>query len=247
MQRSTTEPKAPPQASDRHRHATLPVVLMLLAALCLELMPGQVAARAVGRAAATRALAAPSDGAGPRLFFSDLESGPNVGGQDSLGAFVTIYGEGFGASRGASTVTIGGREVAKYALWGQDNAPARKLDRIVVQLGPRVASGHIVVTVGGKASNPLPFIVRPGNLYFVSASGKDSSSGSFGQPWRTIVKAKNTIASGGHRLHRERRLADRRGQFRRVAVDRDGRPTREAQGNRGLPRRHGHDRLDDRP
>ncbi len=47
----------------------------------------------------------------PALFFSDITSGPKTGGQDNLGAFITLYGEGFGASQGGSTVTIGGQPV----------------------------------------------------------------------------------------------------------------------------------------
>jgi hypothetical protein len=132
---------------------------------------------------------------GPRLFFTDLESGPNTGGEQNLGAFITIYGEGFGSSRGSSIVTIGGREVARYVLWGQDNAP-RSLDMIVVQPGPNAVTGNIIVTVNGAASNPLPFTIRSGNIYFVATSGSDSNPGSFEQPWRTIVKAKDTIAAG---------------------------------------------------
>ncbi len=38
----------------------------------------------------------PAPIAGLRLFFSDLESGPNTGGQNGKGAFVTLYGNGFG-------------------------------------------------------------------------------------------------------------------------------------------------------
>ena len=28
----------------------------------------------------------------PRLFYSDLDSGPNLGGERGLGAYVTLYG-----------------------------------------------------------------------------------------------------------------------------------------------------------
>lgn len=35
----------------------------------------------------------------PRLFFTDLESGPSTVGEGNLGAFITRYGEGFGFSR----------------------------------------------------------------------------------------------------------------------------------------------------
>jgi hypothetical protein len=133
----------------------------------------------------------------PVLFFSDLESGPNSGGEGGLGVFITLWGEGFGLTRGGSTVTIGGQEVAHYVVWGQNNALARDLDMIVVQPGPDVASGNIVVTANGKASNPLPFTVRPGNIYFVATTGNDEGNdGSFAQPWRTVAHAKNTIAAG---------------------------------------------------
>ena len=82
----------------------------------------------------------PAAGLGPRLFFTDLESGPNTGGQDNLGAFVAVYGEGLGAQRGTSTVTVGGSEVARYVIWGENNG-ARQMDKLVVQLGPAAASG----------------------------------------------------------------------------------------------------------
>lgn len=137
--------------------------------------------------------------ANPRLFFTDLESGPNTGGQDNLGAFVTIYGEGFGTQRGSSTVTIGGKEVAKYVIWGEDNAPARKMDLIVVQLGANVTSGNLVVTVNGKASNPLPFAVRGGQIYFVipeAANANDANPGTFAQPFKTIYRPKAVMQAG---------------------------------------------------
>ena len=42
----------------------------------------------------------------PSIFFTDLQSGPNTGGQNNNGVFVTIFGTGFGATQGSSTVTI---------------------------------------------------------------------------------------------------------------------------------------------
>jgi hypothetical protein len=142
------------------------------------------------------------EGAGdppPRLFFTDIESGPNTGGQDNLGAFITLWGEGFGDSRGSSTVTIGGQEVARYVTWGQDNAVARKMDIIVVQPGPNVISGNIVVTVNGQASNPLPFTVRSGQIYFVisgAPNADDSNPGTFAQPFKTIYRPRQVMQAG---------------------------------------------------
>ncbi len=138
----------------------------------------------------------PAEPGGPRLFFTDLVSGPATGGEGGLGVFVTLYGEGFGAQRGDSTVTLGDQEAAAYPQWGENNALARGLDMIVVQLGPDNPSGDLVVTVGGVASNPLPFEVRPGRILFVSPDGSDEADGSFAAPWATVPQARSSIAPG---------------------------------------------------
>lgn len=139
------------------------------------------------------------DSIGPVLFFTDITSGPTSGGQDDLGAFIAIYGEGFGAARGTSTVTIGGTEVAKYVIWGQDNAVARDLDMIVVQPGPNVASGDVVVTVNGSASNPLPFAVRGGSIYFVipgAPNAADANPGTYAEPFKTLYRPRHVMQAG---------------------------------------------------
>ncbi len=151
----------------------------------------------------TRAVSAESMDEGPtvppRIFFTDLESGPNTGGQDNLGAFITIWGEGFGATRGNSIVTIGGVEVAKYVTWGQDNGIARSLDMLVVQPGPNVMSGNIVVTVNGNASNPLPFAVRSGQIYFLiqgAPNANDANPGTYAAPFKTIYRPRQVMQDG---------------------------------------------------
>jgi len=132
----------------------------------------------------------------PRLLFTDLESGPVTGGALDLGVFVTLYGEGFGAAQGGSTVTFGGVPAARYVSWQQD-AGARDLDRIVVQPGAGAPSGNIVVTVGGQASNALPFTVRAGNIYFVDqATGNDGNPGTHAQPWATLWRPRQTLVAG---------------------------------------------------
>lgn len=127
--------------------------------------------------------------AAPRIFYSDLDSGPSAGGQNNQGAFVTIYGNGFGGSRGSSFVSVGGGKADNYRIWTNT--------KIAFQLGSSAKSGEIVVhgdRIG--TSNGVPFVVRPGKIYFVATSGKDTNSGGFTSPWRTIVKAKNSIAPG---------------------------------------------------
>ena len=124
----------------------------------------------------------------PAIFYSDIDSGPNVGGQNNKGAFVTIYGKGFGAIRGTSTVSVGGGLADNYPVWS-DN-------KVSFQIGSSAQTGSITVTVNSVASNGIPFTVRAGNIFFVSTTGSDTADGSFSTPWKTVVKAKNTIAPG---------------------------------------------------
>jgi hypothetical protein len=125
----------------------------------------------------------------PRIIFSDLQSGPNSGGPNNKGAIVTLYGFGFGASRGTSSLTVGGAPADNYLQWSDT--------RVSFQLGNAAVSGNIIVNVpGAGASNGVPFTVRTGRIFFVSPTGSDASAGSFTAPWHTVVHAKNMAAAG---------------------------------------------------
>jgi len=133
--------------------------------------------------------AATSTATGPaRLFFTDLTSAPNQGGEDGAGAFVTLYGRGFGGSRDASTVTVGGGEVAGYRLWS---------DRmVVVQLGGDAATGLVVVHTADGDSNGIGFTVRAGAIHFVAPGGDDGAGGGIADPWATVPHAIRAMAAG---------------------------------------------------
>jgi hypothetical protein len=126
----------------------------------------------------------------PRVFFTDLDGGPKTGGQNGKGVFVTFYGKRFGATRGGSTVTIGGGTV--------DNCPVWSDTRVTCQLGAGPLSGAVVITVSGQASNnTVSFTVRSsGKIYFVSPRGSDSNKGSFASPFKTILKCRDTMSAG---------------------------------------------------
>lgn len=107
------------------------------------------------------------------LFYTDLSDGPKTGGLNNNGVWVTLYGRGFGASRGTGTVFLGGGEVVSYVSWSNT--------QIVVQLGAAVATGNFTVTnnagqsVTGRLIKPNSstndFTVRTGNIKFIQASG----------------------------------------------------------------------------
>ncbi len=124
----------------------------------------------------------------PRIFFSDLESGPNTGGRNNAGVWVTIWGKGFGDERGTSTITVGSGAVANYPVWTDT--------KITFQLGSKTKSGEIFVHEGKLQSNGIPFAVRAGKIYFVSTTGRDFHRGSFISPWKSIRKAKDSLSPG---------------------------------------------------
>lgn len=129
----------------------------------------------------------------PAVFFTDITSGSNAGGENGNGAYVTIFGNYLGASQGTSTVTVGGGAMVNCQVWG---AVWLWYQKITCQLGPSAATGNLVVTVNGQPSNSLPFTVAPGNIYFVSTTGNDKNPGTFASPWLTLLKARDAMLPG---------------------------------------------------
>jgi hypothetical protein len=130
----------------------------------------------------------------PTIFFTDLTSGPASGGENGGGAYVTVYGNFFGASQGS--VVIGGVTASNYKVWGPPWLWYQKLTFQVPNNVPQGATTIQVNTANGK-SNSIPFTVRPGNIYCVSPAGADSSSGRFPSScWKSIPQAKSSMAAG---------------------------------------------------
>jgi IPT/TIG domain len=90
----------------------------------------------------------------PRIIATDLQSGPNTGGPNNKGAIVTLYGFGFGATQGASNISVGGISADNYLSWSNT--------KISFQIGTAAASGNVLVNTSAGVSNPKPFTVRSG-------------------------------------------------------------------------------------
>jgi hypothetical protein len=142
----------------------------------------------------------------PRIFFTDLLSGPNSGGENNNGTILTIYGKNFGSTQGSSSVTVGGKAVASYLLWGgrsKAGSTAAQLEMISVAIGSGAATGQVSVTTSAgpstceNAQDNCQFTVRSGNIHCVATTGNDSNSGNFPSScWSTIAKAKSALAGG---------------------------------------------------
>jgi len=130
----------------------------------------------------------------PIVIYSDIVSGPNRGGENDKGIYLSVFGKHFGSSGlGTSTkVYVGGVEVDNYRYLGASKGRP-DIQQITVQIGalddpqPGVPM-PIKVVVDGRASNTdRAFTVNPGTIYFVSLTGSDSrGSGTFAHPYRTV-------------------------------------------------------------
>ena len=142
-------------------------------------------------------LPAKSQSVPPSIFFTDMTSGPNAGGESVngySGAYITIYGNNFGSSQGNSAVTLGGQTCLRVVSWGSSYLWYQKL---VVQLGPKCASGSLAVRTAAGTSNAVSFNVRSGNIYCISTGGNDSNNGKFPSScWATMANAASKMTAG---------------------------------------------------
>lgn len=132
----------------------------------------------------------------PVVAYVDLIAAPNRGGENGLGAYVSIFGKNFGTD-GAGTrtrVTIGGVEVAAYRYFGPSLGRS-DIQQITVQAGELGGARPgvplpVQVSVDGVLSNSNhTFTIQPGNILFVdNVDGKDSRArpNDIQRPWRRV-------------------------------------------------------------
>ena len=143
----------------------------------------------------------------PVILYTDLLSGPNSGGENNNGAYLSIFGKSFSGPSGLGTVTkvfIGGAEVASYRYLGPCKGRP-DIQQLTVQIGPvgNPAPGvalPVEVQVGKLKSTsftPQTFMVNPGRILFVSLTGDDATAvaGDIKHPWRH-VQTSGSASSG---------------------------------------------------
>jgi VCBS repeat-containing protein len=150
----------------------------------------------------------------PLVLYTDFVSGPISGGEDGLGAYLSIFGKNFGdgTSLGTNTkVFIGGVEVSAYVR--QDNAVTYAksgVQRIVVRPGPLGGATPgvpipIIVQVSSVNSNAdCHWTPNPGRILYVSLTGNDSTAvpDDINHPWRTLQSPTNRLATGAYSIVR---------------------------------------------
>ena len=86
-----------------------------------------------------------------------------------MGAWITLWGRGFGVERGNSAVLFGDVGVTTYKSWTDC--------MIELQVPARARSGVLLVRTVEGDSPPYPFRVHAGNLWFVARNGSDDRDG----------------------------------------------------------------------
>jgi hypothetical protein len=127
----------------------------------------------------------------------DLVAAPTSGGENNLGAYVSIFGTNFGSSASQVRVYFGNTEAAAYHYLGASKGRP-DIQQITVQPG-NIGTGTVAikVVVNGVSSNTdHTFLANPGDILFVdNVNGNDSTAvkGDISRPWRTL----QTSSEGG--------------------------------------------------
>ena len=155
----------------------------------------------------------------PVVLYTDITSGPNTGGENNDGVYLTLFGKNFGAGALGSAVKVYVNDVEVKRYIGSVPGTARgrsDIQQIAVQIGSlgRAAATAgtapspalpIKVIVEGRISNPPAtlladptFVVNPGNIYFVNnVTGVDTTTtttgGSFAAPFRSVQLAAGAV------------------------------------------------------
>ena len=148
-------------------------------------------------AASVNSFVAPTSAASsPQVYYTDIVSGPNSGGENDKGVYLSIFGKNFGSSGLGSTVKvyIDDVEVDNYRYLGASKGRA-DIQQITVQVGalgnptPGAALPIKVVVNGVESNTDKTFIVNPGRILFVdNLAGNDSTAvpGDITKPYRYV-------------------------------------------------------------
>lgn len=132
----------------------------------------------------------------PLVLYTDIISGPNSGGENGKGIYLSIFGKNFGNGGLGSSVRvyINNIEVDNYRYLGASKGRA-DIQQITVQIGalgnpaPGLALPVKVVVNGAASNTDQTFTVNPGRILFVdNVSGNDATAviGNIAKPYRHV-------------------------------------------------------------
>ncbi len=136
----------------------------------------------------------------PVILYTDILTGPNTGGENNNGIYLSIFGKNFGQSNKLGTTTrvyINNTEVASYKYLGTSYGRS-DIQQLSIQPGAGVSSGAIKVAVNGVDSNTdHTFTVKPGDIYFVNNVTGNQLTGVIGNINKPFRYPQETFNSSG--------------------------------------------------
>jgi hypothetical protein len=124
----------------------------------------------------------------PVILYTDIVSGPIIGGENNHGIYLSLFGTGFGDDLRHVKVCVNETEVAVYKFLGPSRG-REDVQQLTVQPGSSITSGAITIQVDSELSNTdHTFSVGDGNIYFVSLAGNDSTGelNNVARPFRSV-------------------------------------------------------------
>lgn len=132
----------------------------------------------------------------PRVLYTDIVSGPNTGGENDKGIYLSIFGVNFGQTGLGTTlkVYINEVEVDNYRYLGASKGRS-DIQQITVQVGELgnpilgIALPIKVVVDGVTSNTDQHFMVNPGRILFVDPSQGDDATaliGDISKPFKTV-------------------------------------------------------------
>jgi hypothetical protein len=147
----------------------------------------------------------------PTILYTDITSGPMTGGENNKGVWLSVFGMNFGSNQANVTVSVGGASTQTFKVFGTSRG-RQDIEQITIQLGDLMGATlsngtayTVGVTVSGVAAdnpNSLQFTPNPGNIWFISPTGNDTTGdGSFANPYLTAQNSNvNTGDASGQCL-----------------------------------------------
>ena len=141
----------------------------------------------------------------PYILYTDILSGPVIGGENNKGAYLSIFGKNFANdfNKNGIKVFIGDVEVDNYRYFGP-SLGREDVQQITVQVGslgdPKTGVPlpiRVESSTKGSSNTDHSFIVQPGSFFFVdNRKGKDSTArrNDIDHPWRNVQTDSRTGA-----------------------------------------------------
>ncbi len=165
----------------------------------------------------------------PIVLYTDIASGPNTGGENGKGSYLSVFGRNFGGGVPGVDIRIlvGGIEVDNYRYFGSSHGRP-DIQQITAQLGaigsptPGVPLPVTIIVDGATSNADHTFTVNPGRMIFVDPiNGNDATAqvGNIALPFQHVQVGSSFSAGAWGQVRAGDFLVLRAGTYSGVGVE----------------------------